>query len=85
MQTRKYKQTQEAKFDAFFLMANIFDSMLYDKYIVIEKGTNKEYSFTHERIQKHLEKNPGDRDSRINFANGKQFVRLRLHLAEKHE
>ena len=83
MSIRKYKQTQEAKFGAFFLMAHIFDSKQYDTYIVIEKGTNTEYSFTHERIQKHLEKNLGDRDSRINFANGKQFIRLRLNLAEK--
>lgn len=85
MSIRKYKQTQEAKFGAFFLMAHIFDSKQYNKYIIIEKDTDTEYVFTHDRIQKHLEKNPGDRDSRINFANGKQFIRLRLTIAEKHE
>ena len=83
MSIRKYKQTQEAKFGAFFVMAHIFDSMLYDTYAITEKNTDTQYIFKHDKIQKHLEKNPGDRDSRINFANGKQFIRLRLNLAEK--
>ena len=83
MSIRKYKQTQEAKFGAFFVMAHIFDSMLYDTYVIVEKNTDTQYIFKHDKIQKHLEKNPGDRDSRINFANGKQFIRLRLNLAEK--
>ena len=83
MSIRKYKQTQEAKFGAFFVMAHIFDSMLYDTYVIVERNTDIQYIFNHDKIQKHLEKNPGDRDSRINFANGKQFIRLRLNLAEK--
>jgi len=85
MSIRKYKQTQEAKFGAFFVMAHIFDSMLYDTYAITEKNTDTQYIFKHDKIQKHLEKNPCDRDSRINFANGEHFIRLRLNLAEKHE
>ena len=64
-------------------MAKDFDSGKYDKYIIQEEDTDKVYTFLHERIVKHLSNNPGDRDSREGFAQGKPFIRLRLHLAEK--
>lgn len=83
MSTKTYILTQDIKFGAFFVMAHTFDSMRYDKYIVIERGTNTRHTFSHDRIKRHLEKNPIDRDSKMNFANGKQFIRLRLNLADK--
>lgn len=85
MATYRYPKTQEAKFGAFFVMAKDFDSGEYDKYIIIEKNTKKRYSFSHERIARHLEKNPNDRDTRAGSFQGKPFIRLRLTLAEENE
>lgn len=78
----EYPKAQEAKFGSFFIMAKVFDSGKYDEYLITEKNTNKTYFFKHETIQQHLQKNPNDRDSRINFAQGEQFIRLRIILAK---
>lgn len=83
MSVYRYPKAQEAKFGAFFIMASDFDSGKYEKYLIKELGSGREYSFLHDRIKSHLEKNPNDRDSRAGFASGAQFIRLRLTLAEK--
>ena len=83
MSIYKYPRTQDVKFGAFFIMSNVFDSKKYDKYIIKESQTDKKYIFSHEKIKHHLENNPGDRDSRVGFANGNEFIRIRLELAEK--
>lgn len=85
MATYKYPRGQDVIFSAFFVMASDFDSGKYDKYIIRERTSGHTYTFSHERISRYLENNPGDRDARVGFANGKPFIRLRLALAEKDE
>ena len=63
-------------------MAEDFDSGKYDEYIVPEKGSGNVYRFKHDVVVEHLKKNSHDRDSKMNFANGREFIRLPIELAE---